>query len=147
MSLLFFDLNLVVNRVNADVNELANSVYGSVSFQAAISAGAIKRHTAFVLPGQDNAQASRLAGQVVDQQVSATFGVLFAVRNVADAIGFAGNAALYALRNAVLASLLNWVPDVRFDAVNYANGRLQSFANQTLWWQDNYVTKFNIRAI
>ena len=146
MSVEFFSLDLVVARLKSETSILKKNIEGSVSLQATLQRGTIKNHSAFIIPGADSAQPNGMAG-IVDQQVRTTFGVLIAVRNVADARGAAGNTALKPIRDEIGEALLNWDAIGNGNPITYGGGRLQSFANKVLWWQDNYVVPFNLRKV
>lgn len=100
----------------------------------------------FVIPVTDSS-AENLLMTGVDQYPTATIGIAFVVRNVADPRGQASHAELLALRQATAARLLNWQPADAERPVEYAGGRLLAHPDQDLWWQDNYRTVFNLRAL
>ena len=69
--------------------------------------------------------------------------------STADATGDAATAELSALRAKVRAALLNWTPDELpgGEPFRFSRGGLLSFKNAILWWQDQYVTKYILRAV
>lgn len=120
-------------------------VGGAVQFEAAKD-GLTALPAAFVLPSSDAADDSPWLDTLVQQRVGAEFVVIMAVRNLADAQGAAALDVLSPVRADVRDALLNWKPADTDDGCIYRNGRLVTFANGVLWWQDIYATAYTIRS-
>jgi len=103
---------------------------------------------AFVLPLDNEAQ--RINGELsrysnaVSQYIHDTFAVIIIARNVSDARGEAAIEELAALREAVVNSLVGWVPPGASCELLYRRGRLEKFNDQTVFWRDEYITAHDL---
>ncbi|MDD5297661.1 MAG: hypothetical protein PHU46_12180 [Rhodocyclaceae bacterium] len=97
---------------------------------------------AFVLRLAESGEKSQTYMRV-EQRVSAVIGIVYALRNVADAKGAAAGADLEALRQAGRAALLGWHPEGA-DPFEFDAGALLAFKDGYLWWQDSYRTRYDI---
>ena len=138
-------LSPVIARLQERVPAL-RLVAGAADF-AAIR-GAIATHpAAWVLPLGDTPGENSLAAGGLMQAMEATFGVVLAVRDVSDARGEAGADAVVAIRRDVHAALLGWSPDADAAPIEYGQGRLVAFADGFVWWQEEFVTTYYLRAL
>lgn len=134
----------IIERLAARVPAL-KLAGGAASFERSAPA-LTTMPAAFVLPARETASANPFAAQLVQQEVTAEFVVLIAVRNLADDEGAAALEALAPVREAVLTALLGWVPDDAEAGCEYVAGDLLQFANGVIWWQDTYSTNFIVRS-
>lgn len=119
-------------------------VDGAIAFDAAAKSKPKALPAAFVIPLSEVGQASPTYGRT-RQRVRLTFGVVYAVSNVADAKGAAAQADLKTVRDAGLVRLLGWSP-TGADAVEFDQGRLLAFKDGVLWWQDAFRTQTAISS-
>jgi hypothetical protein len=119
-------------------------VGGAADFQRALE-GVTTIPAAFVIPLAESAAENDFEMSIVQQEVSALFGVMLAVRNISDATGSAVQDALNALRMRVRDALVNWQPDPEWDPCTFAGGQLIGMRDQVLYWQDDFQTGYQIR--
>lgn len=100
---------------------------------------------AFVAPLAERADPNEMVN-ALSQRVEQTIAVVLAVTNKADATGRAAAGELETLRASVRTALLNWLPPGAERPVEYVGGRLSAFDEQVLFWQDEYLTDFHLRA-
>lgn len=136
-------IDAVISRLDTQVAAL-KTVAGTAEFAVAETA-AKQLPAAYVIPLADKASGNELETGV-EQHVVARFGVALAIRNIKDARGQAGQAALKTLRDAVSVVLLGWEPLAGYDPVLYVGGQLIKIGNGVLWWQDEYVTGYYRRT-
>lgn len=128
-----------------DTVGLLKLVGGSIEFEAAAASAPAVMPAAFLIPLGDDPRPSQGAN-FIRQQVRVSFGVVLAVKNVADAKGEAAQVDLDAtLRPAVQAALLGWSP-TDAEPLERGAGRLLGFKNGVLYWQDVYHTNTYARA-
>jgi hypothetical protein len=102
----------------------------------------------FVIPLADSAAPNSLAGQALSQKVTERFGVVSAVRNVADATGEHSLNDLKNVRAQIKAKLLGWVPNAECEQVTYVAGNLIKLDNDAvLWWLDTFETSYLERVL
>lgn len=119
-------------------------VGGAADFQRAIE-GVTALPAAFVVPLAESAGENDFEMNVVQQDVSALFGVVLAVRDISDAVGGQVQDALDALRVLVREALINWQPTPDMDPCTFAGGQVIGMRDQVLFWQDDFVTGYLIR--
>lgn len=118
---------------------------GAAELDAALVGGLKAAPAAFVLPlGEEPGQNTRVNGTL--QVVTASVGVVLAVRNVTDARGDAALDDLATLRAWVRGKLLGWVPVAGYVEAEYAGGRVLALAGGVLWWQDDWLTQYVVTA-
>lgn len=120
-------------------------VSGAADFAAAGADLKNSLPAAYVLPLAEKADASPLADAVL-QRVGSRFGVVVAVSNLRDPRGENAHGALEPLRQAVIAALLGWPPSDAHEPVEFAAGRILSFTDGVLWWQDEFTTAYLLRS-
>lgn len=101
---------------------------------------------AYVVPISDRAARNRAATVVTVQELTTVFGVVIAVRELADAAGGLAAETLDTVRKAVRADLVGWVPEDGDDPIEYQSGDLVALANGVTWWLDQYVTRSHLRS-
>lgn len=102
-------------------------------------AGAVTAPAAFVVPmGEDGRDIGLLS--TTSQAVAQSFGVLHVVSNRRDAKVGAALDDLEALRAALKAALIGWVPDAATgEPVSFTSGKLLKFDDEgRLWWMDEF---------
>jgi len=116
---------------------------------AAELAGAMERlrnpPEAFVLLLAEDAGENLFGDLAVVQMVTARFGVVQIVRNLAGAGGGAAAEELRQIRLAVRDALVGWQHPDGERTTTFRRGRLVSFNDQLLSWQDEFETEFQIR--
>lgn len=112
---------------------------GASADMVSAMAGAVTAPAAFVLPmGEDGKDIGLLS--TTSQAVVQSFGVLHVVSNRRDARGGAALDDLEALRAALKAALIGWVPDAATgEPVSFTSGKLVKFDDEgRLWWMDEF---------
>ncbi len=145
MAIALFDASLIVARLRDQVSAL-RKVEGAAEFAAA-EPDLKLTPAAFVIELANRTAPSRTGTEVVSQVNEIRFGVVMAVQNLRDVRGDAAKATLNPLRESVMTALLGWVPEPEYDPCEYGGGRLVQIANQVLWWQEEYVTRFLLRSV
>ena len=149
MAIELFDPELVIARIDAQVAAFKH-IGGSADLNAAIQGGPLTPPAAFVIPLAERPRQNEYASEIVSQRDDVSCGVIYAVRNLRDALGREAHVELRALRISVMTALLGWTPDSDvYDVFTYApsGGRLLQFADQVLWWQDDFATALYLRSI
>ena len=128
-------------------------VAGAAEFAAITEASLPRAPALWVVPLRETAAANPLTG-ALHQRITVALGVVYAVRQVQDAIGGAASDSLTDLRSAVLSALLHWTPSLVTGAPTadpeplvYAGGGLLHFANALLFWQDQFTTRYTVRVV
>lgn len=138
-------LNDVVTRLKT------GNVFKFVGGSADIPAANVMLKTfpaLFVIPLADSAAPNSLAGQALSQKVTERFGVVSAVRNVADATGEHALNDLQGVRTQIKSKLLGWVPNAECEQVTYLGGNLVKLDNDAvLWWLDTFETSYLERVV
>ena len=131
------DLSLIVARLKAQLVGL-KVIGASADLDAAID-GVVAMPAAFVLP---LAEAASDMGMVssTGQRIVQAFGVVHVLSNRRDAQGNAAMNDLVALRTALRAALVGWVPDAATgEAIVFTGGRLIRLdGDGRLWWTDEF---------
>lgn len=146
MAIEFLNLNLIIDRLDGNA-DLLRRVEGAASLVAAMSSKVPVAPAAFIVPASDSASPNTLAAGAVDQNNTARFGVVIAVRNVADKTGKKAGDDLTPIRNEVAEQLMGWRPSSTFKSITYVTGRLQGFTDGVMWWQDTYQTSMHLRKV
>lgn len=139
------NLEPIVARLVAQCQVL-KLVGGSANFELAVGALATFP-AAFVLPAKESATSNPFMDQIVEQRVQMDFGVVLAVRDLADNEGSAAHDALDPIRSAVRDALLAWQPDGSDACIEFVAGDLMAFDNGVFWWADTYRTAYMIRSV
>lgn len=136
----------IVERLRASCASL-RAVDGAAEFAAV--AGRVTTHpAAWVIPLGESAGENRFsAGFATAQRVDTTFGVVLVVGDVSDQQGAAATELLTAIRREVQAALLGWMPAEATQPLVYAGGDALRFEAGLIWWQDEYTTAWEARAI
>lgn len=137
-------LQAIIDRLNEQVPDFQGRVAGAAELAAAL-AGLVKTPGAFVLPAEEASSPNELIS-ALSQKVEARFGVVLAIRNVADARGKAAAQDLDVIRQPVMDALLNWQPSTDYAPIEHGIGKLEKYDDQTLWWVDTFITTFYRRA-
>jgi hypothetical protein len=121
------------------------TVQGAADFDAALDSGISTDLAGFLLPLADAPDESEFTNTVM-QEVTAAIAVVTAVRCLRDARGEAALDLLRPIRVPLFNTLINWSPNGdEFAPFNYAGGQKIGFRNQTLFWQDDFVSSYTIR--
>ena len=146
MSITLFDPQLVILRLKSRVAAL-RSIKGAADLAAAAADGVRQLPAAFVIPLSESGGAQMAATQVTQQRLALSYGVIVVTQNLRDARGEKALSDLTALRNEIHDALYGWQPAADFDPCERGPARLLQLDNQTLWWQDDFVTRQLIRNI
>ncbi|MCY3566675.1 MAG: hypothetical protein OXH27_10895 [Gammaproteobacteria bacterium] len=101
------------------------------------------RDTVYVVPLSENAPPSGVTG-LTRQRATVRVAAVIAVSNLRDESGAAAATELELVRDAVRAAWLGWQPEGAGQPAEYRSGRLLTFADRTVWWQDEYETTYTI---
>ncbi len=119
-------------------------VGGMAEFDASLSAPATTP-ACYVIPQSDTADESQGLSFGL-QTVRVDFAILIAVRNAKSTGGKESLTDLDALRVAIRAALLHWLPTGATQPIAYTSGNLLDFQPGLMWWQDGYQTAHHIRS-
>jgi len=156
MSQPFLDLTYIVKRLQVQLASSIKLVGEALDIASAEDDLKNVYPAAYILPNRDQ-PGSNILANVVSQEVTTTFSVLLAVRNLRDATGAKARAELRPLRSDVADTLLGWTPGPYVEATRvftpsedytpceYAGGRLMRVTDTVLWWMDDYRTRFEVR--
>lgn len=131
------DLQPVIDHLRATLVGL-RQIGGSADLDAAIE-GAVATPSAFCLPLGEGATGTGMSG-VTHQRITHRFAVVHVLSNRRDAQGAAALADLKALRDALKAALVGWVPiAANGEPVWFTAGRLLRLdGDGRLWWADEF---------
>lgn len=103
---------------------------------------------AYVTLQEVKAKANTLINRV-SQQLTARIGVVQIVREAGSPTGASQGDALELRRDALIAALLGWSPDVPngYSPMVYAGGKLLDFDGVNLVWADEFETDFLLRSV
>lgn len=138
-------INQTVERIQLQVPEF-RLVGRAAEFQTAVESNPTAAPACFVIPMREQ-PGSSISASVLQQKVTLTLGVVFAVRNLGDRLGAAAGADLELLRKAVREQLYGWTPDPAFDPLERGLGQLLAFRDGYAWWQDLFITSYYDRSI
>lgn len=128
----------------AAINNAFKVVEGAAALEAAMRAKPAALPAAYVIPLRESGSRSPTWSRT-RQKVATTFGVVYALANVADHKGAAAQADLETLRGKAFASLLGWSPSGA-DPLEFDTGALIALRDGVLWWQDAFRTQTAISS-
>lgn len=134
-----------VERIKSTVPAL-RLVGRAAEFQAAAERNPAVTPACFVVPMLEQPGPS-MAASVMQQQITATVGIIFVVRNLSDVAGAAAGAELETLRRAVREQLYGWAPAPGLDPFERGTGHLLTFRDGHVWWQDLFITSYYDRSV
>ncbi len=139
------DLSQISARLKSQCNLLRT--IGEAADFAAITDEAKNPPAAYVLPLRDEGFDESTQAHA-GAMVSVHFGICMAVKNLRDVRGAAGQGNLRAVRLQVLHALFGWTPPTPEGCTRilWSGGRLLSLKGSTLWWQDDFITRFYMEA-
>lgn len=73
----------------------------------------------------------------VAQTIVAKIAIIIGTQNASD--------ALENIRAEIFKSLLGFIPDSKYDAMEFDGGDLLDITNGTIWWRDYYTVRYFIR--
>ncbi len=130
-----------IARLN-DVRTLEIDVAGAAGLAQARAEH--RRDAIYVIPLAASALPSRVVGrqrQIVTRRV----GAVIAVSNARDPRGGAAVSELEAAGDMIARAWLGWAPPAGDrSGASYAGGRLLTFADRTVWWQEEYQADYLI---
>jgi len=134
-------LQTIITQLSGGAHTL-RKVEGSAEL-AALKSGITTAPRAYVVPLSEKAGPNLYETGAVQQRVEVRFGVVYLVRNMKDARGQkAHDMGLEVVRREGLDALVGWSPDVGIDVCTYAGGRLLNMKDQTVFWQDEFITSY-----
>ncbi|HEY8035213.1 MAG TPA: hypothetical protein VIF37_06450 [Methylobacter sp.] len=133
-----------LSRIDTQLSEL-KQVTAAPTLELAIAA--LKTYpSACILMPRGKAGENTLVN-AIDQSVDDLFGVILAVRNVADMHGLAASKDMDVLRPKLIAALLNWSPATDYEAITYAGHQMLYCKDGLLLWADHFITRHRVRAL
>lgn len=136
-------LDPIVARLSAQVSAFKH-VAQAADFAAAVRD--LKRSpSAFVLPLRETAARNKFGANALSQDILQRFGVAIGISNLRDATGANAAEDLAPIRLAVFDALLCWAPDADRSICEFGGGRIMRLSDQVLWWQDEYLTEYELR--
>jgi hypothetical protein len=95
---------------------------------------------AYVMPMAERAEPNIMLANAHYQQVSIRFGVEIMVKHAGQAnSGGPAHSDLEDLRDAVIAALIGWVPEVGARAIEYSSGQLVQFEAGLAVWREEFT--------
>lgn len=113
----------------------------------AAARGVPQSPAAYVLPIAESASPNTRATGAFVQQLTETFGVAFAVRELSDARGGQATVTLDAVRKPVRLQLAGWQLDEHHLPMEFVTGRLVDYLNGVTWWLDQYRVQSWLRKV
>jgi hypothetical protein len=139
------DMTQIINRLRDQAAGVFKSIDGAAELDAAIASAPVTP-SAWAIPLAERPLDPHLADQSA-QIVMLHFSVVICVANRRDATGAAAVQGLQPLRQAVRAALLGWAPNPDDgNAVTFTGGRLLLFADQRMWWADEFAVMTEIEG-
>lgn len=132
------DVTPIIDRLREQCpSPLFKSIGGAIELDAAVQS-APATPSAWVMPLAERAETPHLASYQA-QHVMQDISVVICLTNRRDATGAAASHDLKALRQAVRAALLGWMPDSdNGEPLAFTGGRLLRFDEGRLWWADEF---------
>ncbi|HEJ2039562.1 TPA: hypothetical protein SLV86_001316 [Pseudomonas aeruginosa] len=136
-----FDINLVIDRLRAEVPEL-QSVEGVAEYGAVTSLRDFRTPCAFALLVRERADGDEPKPARGTQRLLVTFGVVLVVSNYRDTRGGEVVDELKPLKEKVRGALMGWQPDVLgARPCRFIQGDVLDYDASTLLWTDVYQTQ------
>lgn len=126
-------LDSIINKLRTDCT-LATEVEFAISVNAPTDNSVFT--SLFVTPVSEKAEKSR-ADNYVRQTIEASFSVTIGTSTTTD--------SLTAIRTQVFNSLLGFVPNIGYDAIEFDEGGLLDVSNGIIWWKDVFIMNYFIR--
>lgn len=139
------DLDVWIDRLRTGNLPDLRGIDGAAEL-AAVKQGSVITPYAWVIPVAEDSGNNQLL-TAISQRTVERVGIVIAVSNKRDARGLAAHNALRTIRRAIKGRLLGWPPAPDEDEVIFSRGRLVSYTNQVLWWQDEYLSAFEERVV
>jgi len=140
MTIEILNITDVVARLKAQVSGLV-AVEGAAELGNAIKQGVRQMPSAFVIPLAEDARSNTSGSQVITQQITNRFAVVYAVKDVSDPHGEKAIAeSLRTIRLASMNALVGWAPSTAFDLCEFEGGSLFHVANSAVFWRDKFST-------
>jgi hypothetical protein len=134
----------VIARLADQVKD-AKLIAGASAFAAAANANPTAVPALYVIPLRETA--SDNAGSIwVEQRIDVAIGVIVVVKSVADTKGGAAQSDLDALRRAVCAALLGWLPAGAVEPLIRGESGYLTTNDGHFWWQDTWRTAYYERS-
>lgn len=144
---MIFRTRSIIDHLKDNCAPFQGRVGGTADEAAAKSQAILNTPTAWVFPisgkGQPNTASTGLHSQLITQ----FFGVLIAVKNVADATGEAGTDILEPLRDEVHGLIIGWTQDALMNPCNYVLDRGVGYDAKVLRWVDVFSTTYYSRTL
>lgn len=141
-----FDIGLVIERLKAGT-QLLKSVQGAAELATALQAGAPQTPTAYVLLAMESAPDTYGSSESHVQTVRVIINVVFAVRNYRTAdLGIQVKDDLNGVIAEARGLLLGWAPGNEFSGFDLKGGKLESYTNATVWWNEAYQLSYFVRV-
>lgn len=140
--------DIIRARIEARVAELVH--VGTARTLGNASAETIRTPSAWVVVSAETAGDNEFAScDVIEQVVTVRFGVIVAVRDIADRTGSRARDDLMPIRQAVHAAICTWAPPDAHTACRFLRGQLTSSIGRDglMLWQDDFSVAFDRRTV
>lgn len=142
----FLDAALISARLRDEVPGFV--LVGTARDFANAQAETLRAPSAWVIILAETASEPRYAvAELLDQVVTVRFGVVMAVRDIADRTGAAAREALRPIREQVHRAICSWQPVGSNHACRFSRGALTSGIGKDgmMFWQDEFTVSFDRR--
>lgn len=139
------DIAAFIARLKTEASTLRN-VAGAAEATAAQKASTASLPAAYVYLERESAPAKVAASGAHLQRITARVAVLIAVRNYRDPRGGDAMQDLQSRIADVRAALIGWKPDQALTTVDFRDGRLVSFDDAIVWWQESFDCDYLART-
>jgi len=134
----------LISRLKDEVTPFARRVKLALSIEFILS-DMSEWPCGYVVMPMEKADPNTLVN-AVSQKVTGRFSVITAVSDQDDLEGVDNSAAMDAVRLAVNAALLNWVPSEGCTPVEFVGGGLVYSKDGLLLWKDDFTTEHYLRS-
>lgn len=136
----------IIDRLKQQVPEL-RKVGISADLQSAQADTGNLFPRAYVMQVAEQGGANGGMTNAVIQERIQRFAIVLAARNVRDLRGESASADMTTLRDKVDTALFGWQPTPAHGPSMFSSGRLVALLDGQLWWQDEYTTATQRRAL
>lgn len=136
----------IVTRLRDDAEDFSGRVDGTADEAEARKQKIIQTPSAWVFPISGRGVPNTVAVGGHSQRRVVYFGVLIAVRNVADKTGATGTKLLEPLRDTVQQLIVGWQPNDELSPCDYVLDRGVGYDDMVLRWVDVFSTYYFARA-
>lgn len=136
-------LSTIIGQIKAHCSSFTNRVAGAAEFKSLQEATALPVPCAFVIPLDDNPEASK-AMNSVRIPMTDSFAVIVALSNTTDEKGQTATDGVHSIRAEIWAALLGFRPSTDYNGIEYQGGSLLSMDRARLWYQFEFGAEMEI---